>query len=107
MPNLLLAVSAVVSGAPSQMAASLRAAGGVEAMISLLEMRSSGGPSELHTLALQVLHAVGETRPERSARMLADTTARRSGPSAAVEAAATVQAVRALGRLVRPLVQAN
>ena len=105
LPNLVLAITALVTGAPPNLAASLRAAGGIETLTSMLEMRTAGGPSELHILTLQALHAAGETCVERSAAILLADLAPRSKltPRPAIEAAATVRAIKTLGALARPL----
>jgi stage V sporulation protein SpoVS len=55
-------------------------------------------------LALQALHAAGVNRPELIARAFGSYAARKGGgPSQAVEAAATVRAVRAIGIMTASL----
>ena len=104
LPNLVLAATALVRSGPPQLGAALREAGGIETLVSLLEMRTTGGPSELHVLALQALHAAGVNRPELIARAFGSYAARKGGgPNQAVEAAATVRAVRAIGRMTASL----
>ena len=110
LPNLVLLATALVSDAPAELVAAWRATGGIEVLVSLLEMRTADGPSELHVLALQALHAAGEEQPERTARLLAAPLAsarQRAAVQPGVEAAATVRAVKALGRLARPLVDGD
>ena len=104
LPNLVLAATALIRSGPPQLGTALREAGGIETLVSLLEMRTTGGPSELHVLALQALHAAGVNRPELIARAFGSYAARKGGgPSQAVEAAATVRAVRAIGRMTASL----
>ena len=104
LPNLLLAASALVQGAPL-LATQLREAGGIEVLLSLLELRPTGSVSEEHVLALEALHAVGEHRPERTARMLEFAPIQPKGaPSSSAEVAITVRAARAIGKLARPLI---
>ena len=108
LPNLLLAVGALVRGAPP-LVALLRQAGGIEVLLSLLSLRPRGGVSEEHVLAMDVLHAAGEHRPERAARLLefahAGATPRpKDAPGSSAEVAITVQAARAIGKLARPLI---
>jgi hypothetical protein len=93
-----------VQGAPL-LATQLREAGGIEVLLSLLELRPTGSVSEEHVLALEVLHAVGEHRPERTARMLEFAPIQPKGaPSSSAEVAITVRAARAIGKLARPLI---
>jgi hypothetical protein len=104
LPNLVLAATALIRSGPPQLGTALREAGGIETLVSLLEMRTTGGPSELHVLALQALHAAGVNRPELIARAFGSYAARKGGgPSQAVEAAATVRAVRAIGIMTASL----
>ena len=112
LPNLLLATSALVRGAPP-LAAQLRQAGGIEVLISLLEHRpAGGGVGEEHIFALDALHAAGENRPERSAKLLEAATLAGppkkgnagGGPGSAAEVAITVHTARAIGILARPLI---
>lgn len=112
LPNLLLATTALVRGAP-QLAVQLRQAGGIEVLISLLEHRpAGGGVGEEHIFALDALHAAGENRPERSAKLLEAATLAGppkkgnagGGPGSAAEVAITVHTARAIGILARPLI---
>ena len=109
LPNLLLATSAIVRGAPL-LADALRAAGGVETLISVLDLRPGGGVTEEHLLAIEALSAAGEKHPEKSARLLElARPAKGSGASAAsgfsaAEAAITVRAARAVAKFARPLI---
>ena len=102
LPNLLLAVSAVVRGR-EHLGKELRAVGGIETLLSLLDLRQGddANPTEVHVLALEALHAAGENKPERAAHLLELT--RTGGVDAARSAAVTVRTVRALGRLAAPL----
>uniref|UniRef100_A0A7S3BE17 Uncharacterized protein n=1 Tax=Haptolina ericina TaxID=156174 RepID=A0A7S3BE17_9EUKA len=99
LPNLVLAVGALVQASPE----SLRATGGVETLLGVIE---SGPTSEGAVLAMQVLVSAGE-RPEWRARLIDRSAAGRFPGRGDHDAIAAVQAVRALDKLARPLLAAR
>ena len=115
LPNLLLAVAAIVHECPKAQEA-LRAHSGVAVLLSLLEVHDPAveAVGEVHVLALHALQCCGETQPETAARALHLTStykgsgAPKPGEKTAAEAAITgVHAVRALERLARPVTVAG
>ena len=123
LPNLLLATTALarVGGtAGGAVVRALRTAGGIEALLALLDLSAppaadadahgggGGGPSsptEIHILALDALHAAGEEHPEKALALIQHAAENVAPQHAAVgrDAATNVQALRAAGRLARPL----
>jgi hypothetical protein len=108
LPNLLLSVSALVAGAP-KLQASLRSLGGIEMLLSLVQLPTGAAPNEQHVLALDALQAAGETQPEVYARRLELASPKRADGAKSPHKAAIsgVHAVRALERLARPLTDTN
>ena len=92
-------MGALVQASPE----SLRATGGVETLLGVIE---SGPTSEGAVLAMQVLVSAGE-RPEWRARLIDRSAAGRFPGRGDHDAIAAVQAVRALDKLARPLLAAR